>query len=201
MTLAPLQALLQAPVLDVVAVQRECERIELEESTSAKCVAVGDVYTALLLAYLTQNHLDYARFLWKRIPDSVKAATPALAAVWQVGACMWAADYAATNQALAALPALLHPDLQPLAAKLTSSQQERTFALIGRAYATISISEATNMLGCPLSTLLDVARQQQWGIDEQAGLLHPVEQESPRAYDTGLDQLRQLTDYVMHLEK
>lgn len=41
-----------------------------------------------------------AKFLWKRIPQSVKAKSPELAQIWQVGQKMWLKDWPSVYIAL-----------------------------------------------------------------------------------------------------
>lgn len=58
------------------------------------------VYTQLLAIYLFQNDLCNAKYLWKRIPASVKTSHPELQNVWKVGQRMWQRDFPGTYVAL-----------------------------------------------------------------------------------------------------
>lgn len=44
-----------------------------------------------------------AKYLWKRIPQSVKGSTPELTEIWAVGQSMWKRDFPAIYKALNAV--------------------------------------------------------------------------------------------------
>lgn len=44
-----------------------------------------------------------AKFLWKRIPISVKTANPEIGQIWSVGQHMWQKDFPAIYRSLAAV--------------------------------------------------------------------------------------------------
>lgn len=44
-----------------------------------------------------------AKYLWKRIPPSIKTSTPELANIWTVGQGMWKRDFPAIYKALNAI--------------------------------------------------------------------------------------------------
>ena len=50
------------------------------------------------MAYLLRDELDSARFLWKRLPNEVKA-DPELQAMWAVGTAMWQQKHAEVGAA------------------------------------------------------------------------------------------------------
>lgn len=50
--------------------------------------------------YLYQNELCHAKYLWKRIPQSVKTSCPELLQIWIVGQRMWQRDWTAVHTAL-----------------------------------------------------------------------------------------------------
>lgn len=51
------------------------------------------VYTQLLAVYLYQYDLCNAKYLWKRIPNSVKFGNVELQNIWKVGKKMWQRDF------------------------------------------------------------------------------------------------------------
>jgi COP9 signalosome complex subunit 8 len=53
-----------------------------------------------MLLYLIEDDLCQAKFLWKRIPDDAKAASPELARIWEVGKALFRRDPPAVHAAL-----------------------------------------------------------------------------------------------------
>eukprot|EP00124_Ichthyophonus_hoferi_P004286 Ihof_evm3s454 gene=Ihof_evmTU3s454 len=170
-----LQSLLTTAPLDVIAVQKECERIEQDPILSPKCICQSDVYIALLLTYLIQNELDYARFVWKRIPFNVKAACPPLVATWQVGSQLWSGYHTGVFHAIENLRTVLQPIHQGLLSSLIDNYQHRVFDLISKAYVCISISDAVNLMGCTHDRLLEVAFAANWTLDGNTAMIRPIE--------------------------
>lgn len=41
-----------------------------------------------------------ARFLWKKIPSSVKESQPEISAVWKIGQKLWIKDYGGVHEAI-----------------------------------------------------------------------------------------------------
>ncbi|KAF7709799.1 hypothetical protein HF521_016649 [Silurus meridionalis] len=77
----------------------QCETQELEAPGG---IATPQVYCQLLSLYLLHNDMNNARYLWKRIPQAIKTATPELAAIWTVGQCIWQRDFPGIYSAIAA---------------------------------------------------------------------------------------------------
>jgi len=69
-----------------------------------------------MLVYLLEDELMLAKFLWKRIPPTVKQADPTLERLWSAGSAIIRRD---AEQAYAAMDGLTWPEhLAPLVAKL-----------------------------------------------------------------------------------
>ncbi|KAK3568958.1 hypothetical protein QTP86_021371 [Hemibagrus guttatus] len=77
----------------------QCETQELEAPGG---IATPQVYAQLLALYLLHNDMNNARYLWKRIPQAIKTATPELSAIWTVGQCIWQRDFPGIYSAIAA---------------------------------------------------------------------------------------------------
>lgn len=58
------------------------------------------LYSQLLAIYLLQNDLCNAKYLWKRIPQSVKSSHAEINNIWQVGQKMWQRDFPGIYEAL-----------------------------------------------------------------------------------------------------
>jgi len=177
----------------------ECERLELDESVSPLGIPPPEIYASLLLAYLIQNSLESARFLWLRIPEPVRQANPDLGLIWQVGRQLWQRNYDALHPAVAALSAL--PSLYwPLVQELQVKQQDRMFQLLSKVYTSLSLDTAVRFLGTPPVQLLEAVAAQGWQYDEATQILRPAQPTcSNRAGH--VDSLSALSGYILHLEK
>jgi len=168
-----------------------CEEYELEPSDVPN-------YGVHLLSYYFVGDMDNARFLWKRIPISVKSTKPEFLAIWKIGQALWGkkyADiYATTNSFTWTEP---HKTLIGL---FLDSFREKTFNLISRAYTAISLSDASVYLGLPSELILKSASERGWGFDKSTNILSPVAITQLKEQSTSLTQLQQLTDYFCYLE-
>ncbi|XP_071400342.1 E3 ubiquitin-protein ligase TRIM63 isoform X1 [Centroberyx affinis] len=81
---------------------RLLEQCETQELEAPGGIATPQVYAQLLALYLLHNDMNNARYLWKRIPQAIKAANPELTAVWAVGQRIWQRDFPGIYTAIAA---------------------------------------------------------------------------------------------------
>ena len=87
---------------DYSGLAQYCENFELDlRHTDVDLTASVGIYQVHLAAYLLQGELDRARFLWKRLPNEVKADTE-LQAMWAVGKAMWQQKHAEVHAKAAA---------------------------------------------------------------------------------------------------
>ncbi|RXN29076.1 COP9 signalosome complex subunit 8 [Labeo rohita] len=77
-------------------------QFETQELEAPGGIATPQVYSQLLVLYLLHNDMNNARYLWKRIPQAIKAANPELAAIWAVGQRIWQRDFPGIYTAIAA---------------------------------------------------------------------------------------------------
>lgn len=173
---------------------RLCETTELTSTTVDPAV-----HGFLLAAYLAQGSLDNARFLWKRVPDSTKQASPAIAALWSVGSHMWKRSHGDVHEALNAFqwPGIF----ATLAAKIKTNYQEHVCALLEKAYTTIKWEAVAAYLGCSTKDqVVAVVSSRGWGCqDPDFAYPHRIEQ-NEEGQAKHLEQLGKLTNLMMHLE-
>ncbi|GBP49016.1 COP9 signalosome complex subunit 8 [Eumeta japonica] len=77
-----------------------CVDLEKQELEAPNGIPPALVYAQLLGVYLYQNDLCNAKFLWKRIPQSITSSNPEIGAIWAVGQKLWKKDLAGTYVAL-----------------------------------------------------------------------------------------------------
>eukprot|EP01126_Amoeba_proteus_P043599 TRINITY_DN4793_c0_g2_i3.p1 TRINITY_DN4793_c0_g2~~TRINITY_DN4793_c0_g2_i3.p1 ORF type:complete len:223 (+),score=31.61 TRINITY_DN4793_c0_g2_i3:145-813(+) len=166
-----------------------------EEELLAAHVNSVHAYSVHLLAYLIENDLENARFLWKRIPSEIKKNDPQLLAVWEIFKQMWYRDYAALYVSLNAYTwDELH---EVLITKLTEEFKRRTLELISRAFDEISITSLSLYLGVSSEEAVAIAQSVGW--TEKNGFFVPVRANTKVSVgDAG--NLQSLAEFVVYLE-
>ena len=102
-------------------------------------------YCSFLLAYLIENDLNNARFLWKRIPADIKKNNAMLGTIWSIGRSMWEKQYAKTYEIVSQTN--WDTALVPLINRLVETFRQRTAKLLTTAYTSISASDVSLYLG------------------------------------------------------
>ncbi|KAL1124800.1 hypothetical protein AAG570_001421 [Ranatra chinensis] len=180
--------------LNTVAAELEKQELQAQGGVSSPLL-----YTKLLAIYLYQNDLCNAKFLWKRIPSSVKAGHPELELVWSVGRAMWKRDAPAVFTALNGTQ--WSENVGPIMRSLVGKVRERGLRLVAQAYSSLSIDTCSSLLGLSPSEVVEFANQQGWGVDDNKMMISPVRPPPPITHITSSeDQLHKLTDFVAFLE-
>uniref|UniRef100_A0A1B6CHB9 CSN8/PSMD8/EIF3K domain-containing protein n=1 Tax=Clastoptera arizonana TaxID=38151 RepID=A0A1B6CHB9_9HEMI len=168
--------------------------LEKEELEASGGVASSQTYAKLLAVYLYQNDLCNAKFLWKRIPLSIKTTNVEVGQIWEVGKAMWQRDFPAVYSAIAAVQ--WSEGVAPIMKVLREAVHVRATQLVCRAYGSLSITNAAGMLGC---TSEQIIQQKDWIIDNQ--MVSPPRPIPPPSPETSSEeQLSKLTDFVAFLE-
>ncbi|XP_050302412.1 COP9 signalosome complex subunit 8 [Anthonomus grandis grandis] len=174
----------------------ELERQELEAPTG---IASPQVYSQLLAIYLYQNDLPNAKFLWKRVPASIKASTPELAQIWAVGQHLWKSDFSLVYKTLNSV------NWSESVAEIMSNVQvvvrQRAVELISKAYSSITLENVQEMTGLLPDVCVQACIEKGWGVDADTKMVYPVrEVKEMGAPPSSEDQLYKLTDFVSFLE-
>lgn len=161
--------------------------------------ASGEVYTQLLAIYLYQNDTCNAKFLWKRTPAEIKASTPELAKLWNVGCHMWKRDFPSIYTAI---KDQWSPAIQPIITALQERLQKRAFDLVANAYTSIRADNLALLMGVTPEAAINTAVSNGWTSDPTTGTMtpklpEPTQKEIPL---TSEQELALLTDYVSFLE-
>ncbi|KAJ8958872.1 hypothetical protein NQ318_019639 [Aromia moschata] len=137
-------------------------------------VASPQVYSQLLALYLYQNDLCNAKYLWKRIPQSVKASTPELANIWAVGQHMWKRDFPAIYKALEAVT--WSDTVGPIMKQVQDISRSRAVDLISQAYSSIHLDTVSAMSGLPPEVCIPACAERGWKYDADTRMIHPIRQ-------------------------
>ncbi|XP_011301173.1 COP9 signalosome complex subunit 8 [Fopius arisanus] len=181
---------------DVNKLVHDLEKTELESTTGT---VSSQVYCQLLAVYLYQNDLCNAKFLWKRIPDSVKNSCQELSQIWNAGQKMWQRDWPAVHTAL---NLEWSEYVRHIMQALKESVRERAMSLVSEAYSSVDISVLAGMTGQSLDEAKQSVLERDWSLDETT--VKPCkmtkEQATPSPATLTEDQLYKLTQFVSFLE-
>jgi len=172
-----------------------CEEYELY--VSSQTTDIPD-YAVHLASYLLCFDLINARYLWKRIPSSVKSTNIELNGLWKIGRALWLKSYA---DVYSAIREFSWPEpLKSLVLLLEDSFRKQMFVFISKSYTSILLSDACLYLGLPSDQTVLLATEHGWTYDSTAQMLNPKAMEESKEYSTSLIHLQQLTDYFCALE-
>ncbi|XP_069107949.1 COP9 signalosome complex subunit 8-like [Argopecten irradians] len=181
---------------DFTHMQKDLEEQELQAPGG---VGSPQLYSQLLALYLLHNKMCQAKFLWKRIPQSVKSSTPELTLIWTAGQKMWLRDYTGSYEAL---KKEFSPEVKPINEITPEAYRRRAFHLVSQAYSSINGDELATFLGMSTTDAVQAARTEGWEADAQTRFITPKKpvgvQVDPEFKSD--QQLSVLTDYVSFLE-
>lgn len=176
------------------------EKLEKMEIESPGCVVPFEVYGQLLAVYLHDNDLCAAKFLWKRIPESIKADHPELQKIWSVGMALWERNL---PEAYAALNQTWSEGVSSIMKAVKEKTRARFVNLVSQAYSSISLAEFSTYVGLGELEAGELASQQPgWSLDTQNKIIIPAQVEVKETETIPSEQqLQLLTDFVAFLEK
>lgn len=175
------------------------EDLEKQELEALNGIALPQTYEQLLAIYLYQNDLCNAKYLWKRIPASVKASTTELTQIWAVGQHMWQRDFAAVYRALNAVK--WSDTVAEIMMLVQDKVRTRAVDLISQAYSSITLDTVASMTGLTVEVAGAACVEKGWHVEADTHMVHPIR---PKIESSGHisseDQLFKLTDFVSFLE-
>jgi len=167
-----------------------CEADELAGGANDTKVAIH------LAAYLAVGDTNNARFLWKRTAENVKAGSNELGPLWEIGKAMWKREH---GNVIAAATALEWPaPLSMVVDAIVANSRAQTMNLVSRAYTSISVAAAAAKLGLSEADTIALATEAGWV--HEGDYLAPTVAESDKKQTVNLDQLTELSNYVVYLE-
>lgn len=152
-----------------------------------------------LLAHVYSGSLPDARFLWKRMPQSVKDSDPECQAAWRVLQVAWQGAGDSVWAALAAYP--WSPVLVPLVEALTERLRRQQMDLVARAYSSIMPSRLAALCGVTEDAARSLAVSCGWLPDPSgSGALLMPPPAAPRGELDAHSSLVQLSEYMLQLD-
>ncbi|GIY06472.1 COP9 signalosome complex subunit 8 [Caerostris darwini] len=171
--------------------------LEKQELEAPDGIASPQVYGQLLAIYLLQNDLPNAKFLWKRIPESIRDENSELGKLWTVGQKLWQCD----SDVYVALSEEWPEHLKPIVSAIKDVTRNRALRLISRAYSSITVEKISAFLGLPAEDCIEALSSLGWEIDAACKIMKPqtTDNNSEDVFQSE-EQLAKLTDFVAFLE-
>ncbi|KAM8933770.1 COP9 signalosome complex subunit 8 isoform 2-T2 [Pelodytes ibericus] len=182
-----------------VSFQRLMEQFEEQELEAPGGIATPQVYSQLLALYLLHNDMNNARYLWKRIPPSIRSANAELAGIWEVGQRIWQREFPGIYASIAAYQ--WSENIQPIMEAVRDATRRRAFGLVSQAYTSISADDFAAFVGLSVEEAVKGVLEQGWQADSATRMVMPKKPDSaPLSLIPNEQQLARLTDYVAFLE-
>lgn len=181
---------------DITGMLHNLEQLEID----GRDLTQAD-YETFLALYLAINDLSNAKFLWKRIPDSIKTSEARqLMNIWEIGKSLIKGDNSAVYQVLD--NTLWSPHLSSIISHLKKTLITRNLQLISKSYSSLRFEDAMKLTGCKTrQELLTISESQGWTIDPSFGFIvskkSSIEEDNQSSNN---EQLEKLADYVSFLE-
>lgn len=178
-----------------------CKRLEEQEVEAqlSSGKAGAELYLQLLAGHLALRQLPQAKFLWQRIPTTVKEETPELGKIWNVGKSMWAKD---NPGVFANLQGDWSDLVRPIIEQIIAAYRGDSFQLVSSAYSTIRISDLAQYVGLPEPEAGQMATRAGWAWNTQTGIVTPLVKRSEGREGLQLldGQLQKVTEFIAYLE-
>lgn len=175
----------------------KCEQHELKMTGEDASKETETMYCLHLLALLQLDDTNNARYLWKRIPDAVKKQA-ALVAVWEVGQALIRNDY--TKFFALGGGGKFGKNVAPFVEALVKQVRSRRTSLLAKAYSSVSLKQVASELGMSAEQSSSHVGSLGWTVEGDF-CLPPNCTDEQKTQDAGVEQLAQLTEYVLHLEE
>ncbi|KAL3635285.1 COP9 signalosome complex subunit 8 [Castilleja foliolosa] len=175
-----------------------CDDLMLQVASEGVAYHEEWPYSVHLLGHLYINDINSARFLWKKIPTSVKESQPEVSAVWKLGQKLWIKDYGGVYEAIREFN--WSPMTQDFVKAFSELYTNRMFELLLSAYSTINIQDTALFLGMNEDDATNYALQQGWTVDPASRMLTVKKQAVATEQKLDPSKLQRLTEYVFHLE-
>lgn len=171
----------------------ELEQLEIDDEATAQ------TYSQLLALYLYENEMCYAKFLWKRIPKTLKNNCPELISIWNVGQKMWKQDWSGVYEALSIKWSKTVSEIMD---SLKERIKERALNLISEAYSSLNFDALSKMTGTNLENARLLAIERGWDVSSTT--VRPVKiqkQDTSNIEESATEEkLHKLAQFVSFLE-
>eukprot|EP00879_Flechtneria_rotunda_P001445 GHRR01001598.1.p1 GENE.GHRR01001598.1~~GHRR01001598.1.p1 ORF type:complete len:200 (+),score=71.41 GHRR01001598.1:243-842(+) len=151
-----------------------------------------------ILGLIYNGQPEDARFLWKRIPVEVKRDNPELDAVWRLLQYFWNRHYQGIWQALQGYQ--WSQQVRPFIDALVAKARSDMLLLLSEGYSLVSSAKVASMLGVSEGDVAHLVEAAGWKQDMESGMYVTAVQAKNDSHMNGFESLRQLAQYMVHLE-
>jgi COP9 signalosome complex subunit 8 len=163
---------------------------ELENDEIQEGCLTTEQYTKLFSAYLYTNELCAAKFLWRRIPEAIKADSE-LNKVWSIGKALWSKHY---TQAYELIDCKWSDILEPIMVAIKRRIQQDTLKFISMHYENIQLDKFQTFMGVDKEQAERIIESEGWTCKN--GYVMPIAISEP---DLGLGGSQEILDRLVTL--
>lgn len=171
---------------------------ELENEEIQEGSLTDTQYIKLFSAYIYTNELCAAKFLWRRIPESIKANAE-LQKIWCVSKALWSKHY---TQAFELIDCQWSDILEPIMVAIKRRIQQDTLKLIGMHYENIQFDKFQTLMGVNKEQAEMIMESEGWTCKN--GYVIPTGIGEPEVGLSGsqeiLDRLVTLSSFTSYIE-
>jgi COP9 signalosome complex subunit 8 len=179
--------------LDVSYVIEELENDEIQEGG-----LTTEQYTKLFSAYLYTNELCAAKFLWRRVPETMKTNSE-LQKVWAIGKALWIKHY---TQAYELIDCKWSDVLEPIMVEIKRRIQHDMLKFISLHYENIQFDTFQTFMGVDKEQAERIVESEGWTCMD--GYVIPIAINEPELGLSGsqeiLDRLITLSSFSSYIE-
>jgi COP9 signalosome complex subunit 8 len=191
---------------DYSSLYKQCEEKELNEAgiINSNNNQQDISFLLQLIAAALNNDLIVAKLVWKRIPTELKKRTPAFKLVWKVITNLITKNFSMFYSEAATLLSnpnqLLSKTIVIALIALVEETQTNFTQLIANSYINLPIDTLNNYWGTTRAESIERAKALGWAVDENNNSCAPNRLSSNKSTNISIDQLNELTNYVLQLE-
>mmetsp|Transcript_27301 Transcript_27301/g.49081 ORF Transcript_27301/g.49081 Transcript_27301/m.49081 type:complete len:200 (+) Transcript_27301:1322-1921(+) len=171
---------------------QECEQVQLDDQQSR------EFYVFHLFACFLNNQAHLAKMLWKRIPEKYredKQTNSEIKQAWRLGKDLFQRNYAQVYHDIDSF----HWNTPAIVQEFRRHFVKRMTHLIATAYKTLSVAEASALLGMNADSIADYSRRQGWVIE--GNYLKPVGAVQAATKEFTPESMENLTRLMVYLER
>lgn len=158
----------------------------------------AEQYAKLFAAYFFTDELCASKFLWRRVPESIKTNSD-LQRVWLIGKSLWTKQY---RQAYELIDCKWSKELEPIMAALKCRIQHDILKFISLHYENIKFDQFQLLMGVDKDQAIRIVESEGWSFKNDYVI--PVAIHEPELFFNGsqeiLDRLVTLSSFTTYIE-
>eukprot|EP01100_Stratorugosa_tubuloviscum_P015062 TRINITY_DN8455_c0_g1_i1.p1 TRINITY_DN8455_c0_g1~~TRINITY_DN8455_c0_g1_i1.p1 ORF type:complete len:219 (+),score=75.96 TRINITY_DN8455_c0_g1_i1:48-659(+) len=173
-----------------------CAQYEIESAREQE----NPFYGVQMLLYFVLGDLSSSRFVWKRIPKTIKVKTVEYEKIWAIGKALWLKNYALVYFSLNDFNwSQNHSSLINI---LREKFRRETAEILAKSYVNIKKSDLSSYLGLNENESVQYLLNLGWKLNDDNVYLSPCNNslQTSSARASNINSLSNLTDFILFLQ-